>query len=153
MKLARTLAAVLLLAAIGFASYRAYCEYVALSNLEVMIIGASIKRVGLTSADLSLTLEIRNPTSCDSPAVSAVYDIYVGGAYVGRGSLPPTAIPAGEAVRRETIVTVEYAKAATGLAEALVRGRLQVTIRGKVSTRLLFGLIPITLSFERSYGG
>ena len=148
MKPAWILVAVVLLGIAGLLFYRGYCEYEAASSLEIRILDVSIKRVGATSADLSVVLEFRNPTSYDSPVFSAEYDVYIEGTYIGHGSLPPTAVPASGLVVRETTITIEYEKVAKGLIEALTRGGLLVTIRGKAHVKALFGLIPITLDFE-----
>ncbi len=148
MRLAWVLAAVVLVGIVGFVSYRVYCEYRAALSLEIRILDVSIKMVRAASADLLIALEFCNPTSYDSPVFAAEYDVYVGDAYVGHGSLPPTVVPAKGLVVQETIVTIEYEKALKGLIEELTREGLSVVIKGKAHAKALFGLIPVTLDFE-----
>lgn len=147
----KILVAIFVLGLIAFASYRIYCEYEAMSNLSVSIFDVSIERIGIRSADLSIILEFRNPTNYDLPVFSVEYDVYINGTYIGHGVTPSTTVKAGEVVRQETRVAVEYWKAAAEFVKALFEERLTLTIKGKVHVKMLFGLIPIDKEFKYVY--
>jgi len=146
---------VMVLAAIiitGFLVYTMMQEINAVRSLKIELVDASITRIGLTSCDLSLKLRLTNPVRQDTPLFWIdSYSIYINNNYVGAGKLPPVKVPADSTIYEATTISIEYAKIAGGLAEAIMRGEVKITIKGEVKAKILFNLIPVSTTFNTTY--
>lgn len=77
--------------------------------------------------------------------------MYINNVYVGSGSLPSTIIPANSVVYHSTTLTVEYEKVGLAVTQAIKQGTFEVKIVGVVKAKILFELIPISISFTTTY--
>jgi LEA14-like dessication related protein len=136
----------------GLFYYQATREREAVERLEVDVVGVSIARLGLSSCDIVIRFRYTNPSDYDTPTfwVSS-YSIYANGELVGTGSMPPTKVVAKSSAYQDLTVTVEYSKISKALADALLKGRLQVEVRGEVKARVLFGLAEVSAPFTSTY--
>jgi len=136
----------------GLFYYQATREREAVERLEVDVVGVSIARLGLSSCDIVIRFRYTNPSDYDTPTfwVSS-YSIYANGELVGTGSMPPTKVVAKSSAYQDLTVTVEYSKISKALADALLKGRLQVEVRGEVKAKVLFGLAEVSAPFTSTY--
>jgi LEA14-like dessication related protein len=136
----------------GLFYYQATREREAVERLEVDVVGVSIARLGLSSCDIVIRFRYTNPSDYDTPIfwVSS-YSIYANGELVGTGSMPPTKVVAKSSAYQDLTVTVEYSKISKALADALLKGRLQVEVRGEVKAKVLFGLAEVSAPFTSTY--
>jgi len=136
----------------GLFYYQATREREAVERLEVNVVGVSIARLGLSSCDIVIRFRYTNPSDYDTPTfwVSS-YSIYANGELVGTGSMPPTKVVAKSSAYQDLTVTVEYSKISKALADALLKGRLQVEVRGEVKAKVLFGLAEVSAPFTSTY--
>ena len=136
----------------GLFYYQATREREAVERLEVDVVGVSIARLGLSSCDIVIRFRYANPSDYDTPTfwVSS-YSIYANGELVGTGSMPPTKVVAKSSAYQDLTVTVEYSKISKALADALLKGRLQVEVRGEVKAKVLFGLAEVSAPFTSTY--
>lgn len=142
---------IILLVIVGFFGYTFYREHEAMNNLESDVTGAGVPTPSLDSVDIPIEMEFHNMSNYDSPPFSVNYDIYIGDENVGEGSIPTTTVSAGETETVTQTITVDYTDVGSGLVEILQTGEYKVTIEGEVKSKLVFGLIPISQTFENSY--
>jgi LEA14-like dessication related protein len=136
----------------GFLGYTLMQEVNAFRSLKIELIDASITRIGLTSCDLSLKLRLTNPVRHDTPLLWIdSYSIYINENYVGAGKLTPVKVPASSTIYETTTISIEYAKIARGLAEAIMKGEVKITIKGELKAKILFNLIPASTTFNTTY--
>lgn len=150
------IAILLVISVIGFAGYVIQCEKLAAESLEISLEDVAVTRVGVTSCDIALRLRFYNPTDHDAPPLSAEYDVYIGDEWVGHGTLSEIRVPAHASMQTDTTITLEYSEVSQAVVQALVWGvfageGVDVTIKGVVHARVLFGLIPISVPFETTY--
>lgn len=140
------------LAVLGFLYYQLSREREAIERLEVEVVGASITRLGLTSCDIAIRLRYANPSGSDTPTFwVSPYSVYMNGELVATGSMPPTKVVARSSVYQDLTVTVEYSKVTRALVDAILKGKLQVEVRGEVRARILFGLVEVSAPFTSTY--
>ena len=147
----KIIGALAILAIVGFACYTGYTEKTAVESLEIELVDVAITRIGLTSCDITLRLRFYNPTDHDTPPFSLGFDIYIADHRVGHGSLPEMHVPAHSEKHGDLTITLEYAKLAEAVIDAMVRGEFTLSIVGTLKSRIIFGLIPISRPFEAYY--
>lgn len=142
---------IILIAIVGFSGYTYYQERKALNNIETEVVGPGVPDIGLTSISIPIEMKFHNTSNSNSPPFSVNYDIYVNGQDIGNGSIPQTTVPAGETKTVNQTITVEYSDLGSGLVDSLKSGNFEVTVKGKLNAKMLFGQIPVSQSFETSF--
>lgn len=142
---------VIIVAVVGFAGFRLYTERSALKGIESDVKGVGTPSVGLTSATFKFQMEYHNTSSYDSPPFNTTYDIYLAGSKIGEGSVEEISVPAGATETAEQTVSVDYADLGAAVVDTIKAENFTVTVKGKNTAKVLFGLIPVSQPFEVSY--
>ena len=97
-----------------------------------------------TSATLTFTLNVSNPTNRDINNLSSTFDIYIQQNKIGDGSFSGLSIPAQTHINKKVIITVFYTEIANSVIDILnnwVQDQdTPLTVKGTMSARVLFGL-------------
>ena len=90
----------------GFLSYQYVTDVTALNSVEVTIDDIKLQELRLTYCKLKLSFDIYNPTHQDISGLSAVFDVFIAGNYVGSGSFPKSSLPAQSNSKKYVTLTI-----------------------------------------------
>jgi hypothetical protein len=132
---------------IAVAAIQVYSLYSAAIGLSISISKVSATNVGVTSATVLVTLAFVNPSGTALPPVQVNFSAFLGGRYIGNGTLPQVTIESNTVTQQTVGFNVTYISVATGAITSLVHGQYNITAIGKARVMVLASLIPITVGF------
>lgn len=150
-KIGKIISTFIIIGILGVVGYSGYAEKTAIENLEIELVDVTITRIGLTDCDIVLVLRFYNPSDYDTPTFSVKFDIYIADHLVGYGSLPEMYVPAHSEAYGDLKIMLKYAKIIEAAIDAIIRGEFTLSLVGTVEAGMIFGLIPISQSFEAYY--
>jgi LEA14-like dessication related protein len=136
---------------LAFLSSRYLADVDALQHVEIEVEGIGAPEIRVTHCRLTLYVKISNPTKEDISGLSADFDVYIAGTYVGNGSLSEVYIPAGSNTLKEVTLKIYYAYVADAVIDGLKAGKFDLTIEGVVRGYVFFNLIVFSNEFSASY--
>ncbi len=131
-----TLIKILLLAGIlGFTLPQCQvAQRMAILNCKYSLLNVVPSRVGLTSMDLKLSIQIDNPNPIDVVLDRIGFDLFVNGSKVGSGDITEQrTIPAGGTQIIEPIVKISYLRSGISIVKAIKNKEAYYEIRGRAS--------------------
>ena len=139
---------------IAFLGYTYYSDGVAIHQIKVEIEEINNIYPKVTSATLTFTMNITNPTSKHINDLSSTFDIYIESNYIGKGSFSDIDIDPFSTTYESMSVIVYY----NGLADAtvdliknwVIGEETKLTINGTMKASVLFGLAEASQEFTGS---
>ena len=125
-----------------------FADVEALDRTEVTIKDIKLQELSFTYCKLKIFINFYNPSNQDVSDLKATFNVYVTENYVGLGSLSKVSIPAKTNEEKDLTITIYYANVAAAVADGIKKGNFDVSIKGKASGNVLFGLITVTDNFE-----
>ncbi len=141
--------AILVICLLVYGAYDVYSEYKAIRSLEFEIYDVDVSRFGLMSADIRVILRFYNPTDHDTPLFQAEFDVYLSNGYIGHGKIPETKVLSSSSRARNITFTISYVNATKSVVDALRNRSFNLTARGNIHARILFGTIPVSFPFRK----
>lgn len=139
---------------IAFLGYTYYSDASAIQQIRAEIDGIEDIDRTFTSATLTFTMNITNPTSKHIRDLSSTFDIFIESNYIGIGSFSDISIEPLTTTYKPMTVKVYYnslADAVVDIIENLVQGEeTKLTIKGTISASVLFGFAEATHEFTGS---
>jgi len=139
---------------IAFFSYTYYSDAIAIQQIKVEIEEINNIDPKFTSATLSFTMNITNPSSKPINDLSSTFDIYIESNYIGKGSFSDIDIEAFSTKYESMSITVYYsglADAGVDIIKNWVHGEeTKLTINGAMKASVLFGLAEASHEFTGS---
>ena len=139
---------------IAFLGYTYYSDASAIQQIRAEIEGISNIDPKITSATLTFTMNITNPTSKHIQDLSSTFDIYIESNYIGNGSFSDISIEPLSTTYKPMTVKVYYnglADAGVDIIKNWVQGEeTKLTITGTMSASILFGFAEATHDFTGS---
>lgn len=135
---------IIILVLISFFSYTFYADAEAIQQVQAEVETVNRIEPKITSATISFTINLTNPTSRDIHQLSSTFDIFIEDNFVGTGSFSDHDIPAKTSVTKELSVNVNYgglADSAVDILKNWVSGQQStLKINGTITAAVLFGL-------------
>lgn len=138
----------------GFIYYR---DVSAIRDVEVVVTDATLPQDYLAeifrNASLTVTIhmQLRNPAGRDISGMASDFDIYIGDTRVGDGGFSGVDVPAHGSVNKTMQVTLSLADVTAGLLDAIKDKQFTLTLDGRVSGAVLFGLATFRQPFTAGY--
>ncbi len=138
----------------GFVYYR---DVSAIRDVEVTVTDASLPDSILVdilrnqSLTVTLHIQLRNPAGRDISDMGTDFDISIGDTRVGAGGFSGVAVPAHSSATKTMQVTLSLADVTSGILDAIQEKSFTVTLDGRVSGAVLFGLATFRQPFTASY--
>jgi hypothetical protein len=123
----------------------------ALANAKVTVERITFQELRVTYCKLSVYSNISNPAAQDVSDLTATFDVYIAGTYVGNGSFPKTFIRANSFEHQEVIVTIYYANMANAVIDAIQDQQFVLSMKGQLHGNTFFNLVPISTPFTATY--
>jgi len=137
-----------------FLGYTYFTDAQALYQIESEIVGIEHIDPKLTSATLTYTLSITNPSSKPINDLSSEFEIYIESNYIGTGSFSDIDINPESTTKKSMTVTIYYsglAKAGIDALENWASGQdTTLVIDGTMRASILFGLTEASQDFIAS---
>lgn len=144
-------------AASAGAGFIYYQDVSAIRDVEVTLTDAKLPDNFLAeifrNASLTITMhmELRNPTGRDIWGMAVDFDVYVGSTWVGEGGFSGVAVPARSSANKTMEITLSLADVTAGLLDAIKEKHFSITLDGRVSGAVLYGLATFTQPFTAGY--
>ena len=117
-----------------FLSQCQVAQRMAILNCRYSLLNVVPSRVGLTSMDLKLSIQIDNPNPMDVVLDRIGFDLFVNGSKVGSGDIrQQRTIPAGGTEIIEPIVKISYLRSGISIVKAIRNNEAYYEIRGRAS--------------------
>ncbi len=134
-----------------FLGYTYYADAEAIQNVYAEIEGINQINAKITSATITLTLNITNPSNRNVNQLSSTFDIYIEDTFVGTGSFFDHDIPAQTSNLKQVQINVNYGGLADSSIDILknwfVGQDSQIKIKGVITASVLFGLTTTSHKF------
>ncbi len=109
-------------------------QRLAIANCKYKFLNVYPVRVGLTSMDLKLSIQVDNPNPIDVVLDRLGFDLFVNGSMVSSGEIAqPITIPAGGRTVLEPTVKISYIRAGISIVKAIKRNQADYEIRGRAT--------------------
>jgi len=138
---------ILVLILVLVTALQVYLQYTAAKGVSISISKVGAENVGISSATVLITLSFANPSSTSLPPVQVIFSAYLGGKYIGSGTLPQVTIAGSSVVQQTVAFNVTYLSIASGVIKSLINGEYNVSVIGKASVKFLASLATITVGF------
>ncbi len=142
---------IILLIFSGFFSYQYVADTVALNNVEVTVESITLQELRLSYCKLKLSVDIYNPSHQDISEVSAVFDVFIAGNYVGSGSFPKSFLPAQSNSEKDVTLTIYYTDVANAVIDGIQNRNFDLTIKGEAKGKVVFNLFTVSKGFVSTY--
>jgi hypothetical protein len=134
-----------------FLGYTYYADAEAIQNVYAEIEGINQINAKITSAAITFTLNITNPSNRNVNQLSSTFDIYIENNFVGTGSFFDHDIPAQTSNLKQVQINVNYGGLADSSIDILknwfVGQDSQIKIKGVITASVLFGLTTTSHKF------
>lgn len=134
-----------------FLGYTYYADAEAIQNVYAEIEGINQINAKITSATITFTLNITNPSNRNVNQLSSTFDIYIEDNFVGTGSFFDHDIPAQTSNLKQVQINVNYGGLADSSIDILknwfVGQDSQIKIKGVITASVLFGLTTTSHKF------
>ncbi len=138
----------------GFVYYR---DMSAIRDVEVIVTGARLSDDYLAeifrNASLTVTIHMQlyNPSGRDISDMGTDFDVDIGSTHVGTGGFSGVDVDAHGRANRTMNVTLSLVNVTAGLLDAIKEKQFSITLDGRVSGDVLYGLMTFRQSFTASY--
>jgi hypothetical protein len=134
-----------------FLGYTYYADAEAIQNVYAEIEGINQINAKITSAAITFTINITNPSNRNVNQLSSTFDIYIEDTFVGTGSFFDHDIPAQTSNLKQVQINVNYGGLADSSIDILknwfVGQDSQIKIKGVITASVLFGLTTTSHKF------
>jgi hypothetical protein len=127
-----------------FLSFQYVTETTALNNLEITLYDIKIQDLKLTYCTLKLSLYLNNPSEIHISDLSAEFDVFIAGNFVGTGTLPKSSIPPKLNSNKDVYLQIYYSDVATAVIDGIKNGNFDLSIDGVAKANVFFNLFPIS---------
>ena len=131
--------------------YRYITDASAIDDVEVILEQLTLEELRLTYCTLKLSIDIYNPSYQDISEVSAVFDVFIAGNYVGSGSFPKSFLPSQSNSKKDVSLTIYYADMASAVINGIQNGNFDLTIEGEAKGTVFFNLFTVSKEFVSTY--
>ena len=130
---------ILLIAILG---YTYYADAEAIQNVFAEVNTINNISPKITSATLTFSLNVTNPSQRDITDLSSIFDIFISQTKIGEGSFAGLSVPAQSNVFKEVTITVYY----SGLADSIIN-IFENWKQGQDTTLIVDGIMEATVLF------
>lgn len=138
----------------AFFGYTYYADADAIQHVVAKVEDINNISPRLTSATLTFTLNISNPTNRNINDLSSTFDIYIQQNEIGEGSFSELSISAMNRIHEQVTITVYYSEIAKSVIDILnnwVNGQdTSLTVQGTLTAQVLFGLTTASHNYTAS---
>lgn len=127
---------------------QSYLVYSAAKGVSVSISKVRANNIKISSATVLVTLAFANPSATNLPPVEVNFSAFLGGRYIGNGTLPQVIIGGNSVVMQTVSLNVTYTSVAVGVITSLSKGEYNVTVIGKAIVMLVASTIPVSAGFN-----
>jgi hypothetical protein len=135
---------------LGFFVLQYLADAASMNDFKIAINQVNVTRLGVTSADILVTVNFTNPTSQDLQIASADFDVHIAESYVGHSDVSSFTIPGRSSTEKQISLTVFYMNLAHAVLEGLLNNNFDITITGLARGYIFFGLFKTTVPFTLS---
>ncbi len=135
----------------GFLSYQYVTDTAALNNVEVIVESITLQEPRLSYCKLKLSVDVYNPSHQDISEVTAVFDVFIAGNYVGSGSFPKSFLTAQSNIKKDVSLTIYYADMASAVITGIQNKNFDLTIEGNAKGTVFFNLFTVSKEFVSTY--
>ena len=136
---------------VSFLGYSYYADADTLLHVYADVEGINDVNVKLTSASITFTLNITNPTTRNINDLSSRFDIYIEQNIIGYGSFSNVDIPAQSSILKPVSITVYYNKTISSIWDVIVNNfqgqQSKLIIKGTMTASVMFGLSTASEDF------
>ena len=136
---------------VSFLGYTYYADADALLHVYADVEGINDVNVKLSSASITFTLNITNPTPRNINDLSSRFDIYIEQNKIGYGSFSNIDIPSESFVLKPVSITVYYNKTISSIWDVIVNNfqgqQSKLIIKGTMTASVMFGLSTASEDF------
>jgi LEA14-like dessication related protein len=141
----------LIIILIAFLGYTYYADADAIQHVIVEVDTINNISPKITSATLTFTLNVTNPSTRDIHDLSSNFDIYISQTKIGEGSFSGLSIPAQSETFKKVTITIYYSGLADSIINILENWRTgeetNINIKGTMEATVLFGLATASTEF------
>jgi hypothetical protein len=134
-----------------FLGYTYFADADAIQNVYAEVEGINQINAKITSATITFTINITNPSNRNVNQLSSTFDIYIEDNFVGTGSFSDYDIPAETSKLKQVQINVNYGGLADSSIEILKNWIIgqdsQLKIKGSITASVLFGLTTTSHKF------
>lgn len=138
----------------SFLSYIFYSDVRALENIKVEVNDVRVKKL-LPDMVLSISIKLINDEGRKIEDLEGYMNIYILNESVGKINFSDVDMAAHSYAEIEVPLTLYYDEVAKGILKAIKNGNFNVTMKGSISGKILFGLmkysVPIMARWERDF--
>jgi LEA14-like dessication related protein len=135
----------------SFFGYTYYADAQAIQKVQSKVETINQINPKITSATITFTLNITNPTTRDVHNLGSTFDIYIEENYIGKGSFSNFSIPGQTHKFKQVTITVNYgglADSAVDIIKNWVTGQNStLKVKGTMTASVLFGLATASHSY------
>lgn len=140
----------LIVVLLGFFVLQYLADTASMNDFKIAINQVNVTRLGVTSADILVTVNFTNPTSQDLQIASAVFDVYIAESYVSHSDVSSFTIPGRSSTEQQISLTVPYMNLAHAVLEGLLNNNFEIAITGLAQGYIFYGLFKTTVPFTLS---
>ncbi len=109
-------------------------QRLALLNCKYRFLNVAPSRIGWTSLDLKVSIQVDNPNPMDVVLDRLGFDFFVNGSKVGSGDLREgKTIPAGGSIILEPVLKISYLRAGISVIKAIKNNQANYELRGRAT--------------------
>lgn len=133
-----------------FISYNAYADIKAIKNSKIEIYGVKIEKL-LPYIVLNIGMKIINNESRDIKELEGHFEIFILNISIGKMKFGKINVAPYSSKKLNVSLVIYYDKVAESIIEIIKQLNFNMTIKGKVEGKILFGLIKYEKPFEAVY--
>jgi hypothetical protein len=134
-----------------FLGYQYITEVTGLNSIEITLHDINIQDLKLTYCTLKLSLYLNNPSEIYIHDLSAEFDVYIAGNFVGTGILPKSSLPSKLNINKDVYLRIYYADVVTAVIDGIKNGDFDLSIDGVAKSNIFFNLFPISKKISSTY--
>jgi len=131
-----------------FSIYEIYMEEEAIRNLKMEINDAKITHITFEYVELKIYVKFINDEKRDINEMRGNFKIFILNSYVGDAHLKDINIKSGSSYNATIPLRIYYEGLTEGIINAIKEGKISLTIKGKITGRIFFGLIEYSQNIE-----
>lgn len=135
---------------ISFFIFQFLNDAAAVNKLQITINDVRVTDIKMTSCDLLVTINIKNPTDRDLSVASAYFDVFIADSYVGNSNVSEFKILKKNT--RELFIPLRllYSDLTQAVINGVINKNFNLYISGGAQGYVFYGLFTITVSFSIS---
>ncbi len=131
--------------------YEINAEENAIRNAKIEILGIQIEEITLQYVKIKINISIVNNGSRDINELQGDFQIFILNISFGEAHLSKASVKAHSFYLTGIPLKIYYKGLAHGIANAIMEGRINVAIKGKITGKIFFGLLSYSQNIEAEW--